>query len=143
MTEFDRRMEDLAERTKQASERVRAAAGATKEKLQSQVLTARTSIEKTNRQFEEKAAGARDEASKRWAAARQRWNDHTAEIKRRADTQKAEHDLHRAERRAEWAEDDALAAIDFAYYAVQEAEYEVLDAALARAEANDMAAAQA
>ena len=58
MTQFDSRMEDLAERTRQASERVRAAAGATKEKLQSQVSTARTSIEKTNQQFEEKVAGA-------------------------------------------------------------------------------------
>ena len=45
-----------------------------------------------------------------------------------------------AERRAKRAEDDALDAIDFAGAAVDEAEYATLDAALARKEADELAA---
>ena len=39
------------------------------------------------------------------------------------------------------AEDDAIAAVDFALAALEEAEYAVLDARLARMEADDLAAA--
>jgi hypothetical protein len=46
------------------------------------------------------------------------------------------------ERRAQRAEDDAT-AVGFALLAIQEAEYEVLDAALARAEADEFASAKA
>jgi hypothetical protein len=35
-----------------------------------------------------------------------------------------------------------VAAVDFAFLAIEEAEYEVLDAALARAEADEMASAR-
>jgi hypothetical protein len=51
---------------------------------------------------------------------------------------KAEHDLHKAQRRADRAEDDAKFAIDFAYSAIGEAEYAVLDATLARKEAEEL-----
>jgi hypothetical protein len=50
---------------------------------------------------------------------------------------KTEHDLHEAQRRADRAEDDARFAIDFAYSAIGEAEYAVLDASLARMEADE------
>jgi hypothetical protein len=74
---------------------------------------------------------------------KQSWNEHIAEIRRKADADKAEHDLHRAQRRADHREDDAVDAVNFALQAVEEAEYEVLDAILARAEANEMAATTA
>ena len=44
-------------------------------------------------------------------------------------------------RRADHAEADAIAAVDFASAALEEAEYAVLDARLARMEADDLAAA--
>jgi hypothetical protein len=46
-----------------------------------------------------------------------------------------------AEIRAEIAEDNAAAAVDFAYAAIEEAEYQVLNAAMARTEAEDAQAA--
>jgi hypothetical protein len=52
---------------------------------------------------------------------------------------KAEHDLASAQRDADWAESDAVNAVDFALAAAEEAEYAVLDAALARANADAMA----
>ena len=138
MPTFDSYMDDLAEYARKANERVKASLGATKEELQSQVSTARASIEQTNRRLEEKATSS--EPSKRWNEARQSWNNHTAEIRQKADAEKTKHDAARAERRAGWAEADALESIDFAYLALEEAEYEVLEAALARAEADALAA---
>jgi hypothetical protein len=52
---------------------------------------------------------------------------------------RAAHDLKTAQRAADQAEDDAIVAVDFAYAAIGEAEYAVLDATLARREADDMA----
>jgi hypothetical protein len=52
---------------------------------------------------------------------------------------RAEHDLDRANKRAENAEGDAAFAIDYAVAAIDEAEYAVLDAALARKEADELA----
>jgi hypothetical protein len=52
-------------------------------------------------------------------------------------------DLHRAQSKADNAEDDAAFAIDYAYGAIEEAEYAVLDAALARMDADELAGAGA
>jgi vacuolar-type H+-ATPase subunit I/STV1 len=122
---------------------VHASASTTKERLESQVAEARASAEKTNGQVEQKAQGAREGASEHWTAARKDWNAHIAQMRRKADDQKATLDATRAEHRAQDREDDAVMAVDFAMQAVEEAEYEVLDAILARSEANSMAAASA
>jgi hypothetical protein len=131
MAALESRMQDLAERAAEANERVQASLGATKEKLQAQVAKAGATIERTNRELEAKATAG--EPWKRWTAARQSWNEHTAEIRRTTEAV-------RAIRRAEWAEANAVAAIDFAYLTLQQAEYQVLDAVLARAEADELAA---
>ena len=143
MAESTELMDALAERARQAKERVHASASTTKERLESQVAEARASAEKTNGQVEQKAQGAREGASEHWTAARKDWNAHIAQMRRKADDQKATLDATRAEHRAQDREDDAVMAVDFAMQAVEEAEYEVLDAILARSEANSMAAASA
>ena len=55
-------------------------------------------------------------------------------------SRKEEIDLDKAQANAETAEGDASFAIDYAYAAIEEAEYAVLDAALARKEADELAA---
>ena len=57
--------------------------------------------------------------------------------------QKAEFNADTAEDRAAWAEADAELAIDYAYSAIEGAEYAVLDAILARREADEKAVAAA
>jgi hypothetical protein len=57
-----------------------------------------------------------------------------------SDLGRAEIDVNRAEARAEGAEDDALFAIDYAYVTIEEAESAVLDAIVARNDANELAA---
>ena len=77
-----------------------------------------------------------------WDNAQRTWNQHIAAIREDVDAWRAEHDLDRAEHRAETAEDDASFAIDYAYAAIEEAEYAVLNAGLARVEADELAAAK-
>lgn len=114
MADFDTRMHELADRANEAKERVHASASATKEKLELQVSAARASTEKRNQQLKKHAAGAHDEASEHWGAAKQNWTEHIAEIRRKADAEKSDRSARHAEHRAERAELDAEDAIAYA-----------------------------
>jgi hypothetical protein len=74
------------------------------------------------------------------------WNDTKASMRRpfdelraRVDKRQSEHEVHRAERHAAAAEEDAAAAVGLAAYFLNVAEYAVIDAALARMAADDLA----
>ena len=80
-------------------------------------------------------------------AGRTWWNDTKTSMKRpldevraRVDRRQSEHELHRALRAANAAEEDAAAAIEVADYFLNVAEYAIIDAALARMAADDLAA---
>jgi hypothetical protein len=79
------------------------------------------------------------------AAARERWNDTRSSITRQIEAMRAarrrrqdERGVDRAKRAADRAEQDAAAAVAVAAYCMNVAEYAVVDAALARAEANEL-----
>jgi hypothetical protein len=83
-------------------------------------------------------------------AGRTWWNDTKASMKRpldevraRVDKRQSEHELHHAQRNANAAHEDAAAAIEVAAYFLNVAEYAVIDAALARMAADDLAGAAA
>ena len=63
------------------------------------------------------------------------------ELRARVEQRQSEHELHSALRTADAAEEDAAAAIEVAAYFLNVAEYAVIDAALARMAADDLAAA--
>jgi hypothetical protein len=65
------------------------------------------------------------------------WNEQVAQIREDVESKKTELDVHTAQKRAEHTEDDAAFAVEFAYSAVVEAEYAVLDAVLARMDADE------
>ena len=80
------------------------------------------------------------------ATALERWNDTTSSIARQIEAMQAAHVRRQAEREAEraegaadLAEKDAAAATALAAYCLNVAEYAVVDAALARADANELA----
>ena len=52
---------------------------------------------------------------------------------------RADRDIKRAEHQAEQAEQDAADAIDLALYVLDQAQYAIVDAAIARADADDLA----
>ena len=79
-------------------------------------------------------------------AGRTWWNDTKTSMKRpldevraRVENRKSEHELHRALRAADAAEEDAAAAIEVADYFLDVAEYAIIDAALARMAADELA----
>lgn len=81
-------------------------------------------------------------------AGRTWWGDTKASMKRpvdelrgRLDKRQTEHEVHHAARVADAAEEDAAAAIELSEYFLNVAEYAVIDAALARIAADDLAAA--
>jgi hypothetical protein len=89
------------------------------------------------------SAGAADRADA-WADNIQHsWDDHLARARERIDARKAQHAADRTESDAEDAESYAAYSIDLAYSAIEEAEYAVLEAVLARADADEAAPAVA
>lgn len=139
MATFDDLIDKLADRAKQAADRVHASTSDTKEKLESQVSKARASANKTTQELEAKATDSQDDASRRWSEIRREWHDHIAKVQTRIDAEKDKADVSRAQHRAEFAERDATEAIDFAYMAIEWAEWAVVDAELARMNADELA----
>ena len=82
----------------------------------------------------------RDEAATGWEAMKDKWQSHVADLHHKAGDKKAEMDQAKAAMKADAAEDYAEDAVNFAIAAVQEAEYAVLDAVLARADSDSLAA---
>lgn len=84
------------------------------------------------------ARAAKDTTVGRWKTLQQQVRMENERIKSDIDAKKVEHDATRAQRKAERAEDNAGDAIAFAYDAIDYAESAVLDAIMARADANAM-----
>jgi len=132
---------ELTARAKQAEDRAAAAQSKAKADLQADVKTARASAQAQAQKLRESADADKDKLSVWWHDLQRSWNEHVAKIREDIDSKRAEHDVDRARRIADNREDDAAFAIEFAYAAIEEAEYSVLDAALARTEADEMSAA--
>jgi hypothetical protein len=139
MKPLSEQLTDLAARSKNTEDVVAAAQEKNRARLESQRDKLKTSI----------AAGTAD-AQKRVAAdeskTQQWWNDTRSSVDARfaamraeADERRTEKDIKKAERHAEQAEQDAADAIDWAVYVLDQAEYSVIDAVIARADADDLA----
>lgn len=129
----------LAARAKEAEDRAAAAMTKAKAQLEQDVKTARESAQAQADQLRKKAETDKTDLSA-WSNDLQRsWNEHLAAARKQIDDRRAAHDLKTAQRNADNAEEDAAFAIDYAYGAIEEAEYAVLDATLARMEADELA----
>ena len=131
----------LAARAKEAEDRAAAAQGKAKADLQAQVETARASAQAQAQKLRESADANKNRLSVWWNDLQRSWNEHVAKIREDIETKRAEHDVDGARRIAEKREDDAAFAVEFAYAATEEAEYAVLEAALARMDADEVATA--
>jgi hypothetical protein len=130
----------LRARAKEAEDRVAAAQGKGKADLEQDVKQARETAQADADQLHKDAEEGRGKVSAWWHDVQRSWHEHVAAIREDFDRKRAENDTERAERNAENAEDDAVFAIRYAESAIDEAEYAVLDAALTRAEADELAA---
>jgi hypothetical protein len=133
-------LSQLSARTKELEDRAMAARSKAKADLEQEVESAREAAQVQGDVLRQNAEEHKGKISAWWDSVEHSWNDHLAAVRSDFDDKRAAHDLTTAQRRADNAEDDAAFAVDYAYAAVEEAEYAVLDATLARMEADEMAA---
>ena len=131
----------LAARAKEAEDRAAAAQAKDKATLQQDVKQARETAQADANQLHKDLEEGKGKVSVWWHDVQRSWHEHLAAIREDFDRKRAEHDAERAEVNADQAEADASFAVDYANAAIDEAEYAVLDAALARKEADELAAA--
>jgi gas vesicle protein len=136
MARVSEQLAELSRRAKAAEDAADAARAETREKLAARVDQARTNAERRANELGDMSDALAQDASDRWSGIQGRWKDHVSAMRAQVQERQAERDAKRTERRAEAAEDDAAYAISFAISAVEEAEYTVLDATLARADAD-------
>jgi hypothetical protein len=130
----------LAARAKEAEDHAAAAQTKARAELEKDVKTARDSAKAQADRLSKAADAGKGKLSAWWESLQRSWNEHVAEIRQNIDEKRGAHDLDVAQRQADSAEEDAAFAIDYAYGAIEEAEYAVLDATLARMEADELAA---
>jgi hypothetical protein len=129
----------LAARAQEAEARAKAARDETRADLEQDLDSARASAQAQADRLRAAAEESRGNISAWWAGVQKSWDERAAQVREHVESKKAEHDVRAAQRKADTAEADATFAIDFAYAAVVEAEHAVLDAALARMEADEAA----
>ena len=134
---------NLAARAKEAEDHAAAAQTKTKADLEADVENARAVAQTEADRLSESADANRDRFSAWWHDVQRSWSEHVTAVKENIADRRAEHDVDRANKSAENAEDDAAFAIQYAIAAIEEAEYAVLDASLARMNADELAATTA
>jgi hypothetical protein len=139
LTRLADEVKKLAARAREAEARAAGARDKTSADLERDVDSARASAEAHAETLRTVAHERKETISAWWTDVQKSWDKHVADIREHVETKKEARDVRVAQRRAENAETDAKFAIDFAYSAVVEAEYAVLDAALARKEADKLA----
>jgi hypothetical protein len=131
----------LATRTKELEDRAAAAQAKAKADLEQDVKTAGESAQAQADALAQAVDSDADRVSIWWGNLQRSWSDHMDVVRHHIDDRRAAHDLSTAQRNADQAESDAAFAIEYAYGAVDEAEYAVLDAVLARMNADELAQA--
>ena len=131
----------MTAKAKEAEDRATAAQAKAQADLEQDVENSRAVAQDQADSLRESADAGKGRISAWWHDVQRSWNEHIAAIRDDVDRRRAEHDAERAKEYADQAEADASFAVDYASAAIDEAEYAVLDAALARKEADEMAAA--
>ncbi len=129
----------LAARSKKTEDVASAAREKNRVKLESQRDRLKTSIADGNAKAQERAAAAQGKTQRWWNDTRSSVDARFATMRAEADKRRTEKDIKNAEHHAEQAEQDAADAIDWALYVLDQAEYAVIDAVIARADADDLA----
>ena len=134
-------MKGLSEKASEAEANANAAKAKDKAALEQRVDDAKAAAKQTSDDLKASAKEAKDETTQWWGQVQDNWNSHVAKVHKDVEEAKANRKADQAEKRAERAEANAAAAVEFAYAAIEEAEYQVLNAALARVDAEDAEAA--
>lgn len=141
MKQLSESLEELAGRVKTLEDSATATFEADRVKLETRRHEIDAMLKTELGEFESSVRSAAAAGRTWWDEAKASMRRPLEEMRARVDKRQSEHEVHRAERLAIAAEEDAAAAIQIATYFLNVAEYEVIDAALARMTADDLAAA--
>lgn len=141
MKPLSEQLQDLALRVKKIEDSASAARKKDQAELERRLDQLNSDIQATGQRIETSAADAKENVRSGWADIKNRIEERLTAARTKLQERKAERDVNKAERRAQEAEDDAANAIAIAVYVLDQAEYAVVDAALARAAADDLRAA--
>jgi hypothetical protein len=139
MKPISEQLADLSARAKKAENDEAAARTEERAKIRARVDKLQADVSARTAKVDVAATAAKDAPVSRWSTLQKQVMAENERIKADIDAKKAEQDSARAERKAERAEDNATAAIGFAYDAIDLAEEAVLDALVARADADALA----
>ena len=134
-------MKGLSERASEAEANAKALKAKNKAALKQHVNDAEAAAKKTSDDLKASAKETQDETTQWWGHVQDNWKAHLSKVHKDVEEAKANLRADQAEKQAERAEANAAAAVEFAYAAIEEAEYQVLNAALARLDAEEAAAA--
>jgi hypothetical protein len=135
MKALSEQLTDLAARSKTTEDVVAAAQAKNRARLESQRDTLKTTIADGNAKARERAAAAEANTQQWWSDTRSSVDARFATMRAKADERRTE----KAEHHAEQAEQLAAETIDWGLYVLDQAEYAVIDAVIARADADDLA----
>ena len=131
---------DLAGRTKRLEDAAAAAEARNRTILEREREKLHSAMEKEAKDLQSSAAATRTEARSWWAETTTHIEQGRAQLRAEIDQRRAERKLEKAKRNADDAEDYAAGLVSLAAYVIDAAEYAVVDAAIARGEADELAA---
>ena len=132
-------LSELSIRSKTTEDVITATLQQDRAKLETQRAALRSVITSGAVAAKVRASAAKDIASGEWADARTSVQRRFATIRANADARRVETGIKQAQHHAQASDLDAVDAVEFALYVMDLAEYAVIDAAIARADADDLA----
>jgi hypothetical protein len=136
MEPLSQQLSDLSDRAKTTEETVAAARADDREKLESKRTSLTAAIADRKAKAKEAAESKKEKADGWWNDKRHDAHERMGNLRAKVDERHSEDEAKKAEHRADEAEQDAADALAWAFYAWDRAECAVIDAALARADAD-------
>jgi hypothetical protein len=140
MKALSEQLSELSQRAKRTEDVVAAAREKDRAELEAQRTKLTTSLAAAKATAGESAANAKMKGQAWWSDTRSSVEEWFTNMHAEADKRHADHDIKKAGHHAEKAEQDASDVVEFALYVLDQAEYAVVDAAIARADADALAA---
>jgi hypothetical protein len=141
MKPLSEQLQDLSQRAKKLEDSAAATRAKNQAELERRRNQLKSDIESTGQKIETSATEAKENVRSGWIDIKRRIDERLTDARTKLQQHKAERDVNKAERRAQAAENDAADAIAVAVYVLDQTELAVVDAALARADADDLRAA--
>ena len=133
-------LSDLADRTKQLENTAAAAEAQNRTKLEKDRDKLHAQMQTEAKKIQSDASNAKSETRSWWADMTAKAEKQRNDLKAKIEQKKAEHNVDKAMQRADDAEGYAVDMISYAAYWIDSAEYAVVDAVIARSEADEMVA---